>query len=63
MGPSNEDLIDFAKFVAREIFDPEFENGGQYAFAELACRRLYKLGIVTKADGNWVFIDEEDAEA
>jgi len=63
MGPSNEDLIDFAKFVAREIFDPDFENGGQYAFAELACRKLYKLGIVTKADDKWIFVYEDDAEA
>ena len=63
MTPTKEDYVEFAKFVAREIFDPDFENGGQYAFAEVACRKLYKLGIVTKVDSNWVFIDEEDAEA
>jgi len=63
MGPDYEDLMDFAKWVARWIFDPQFEEGGQGAFSELACRKLYKLGIITKTDDNWIFLDEDDAEA
>ncbi len=63
MEPDYDDLKDFAKWVAREIFDPLFDEHNHYAFVELACRRLNKLGIVGNVDNNWVFVDEDDAEA
>ena len=49
-------LLDFAKWVAQEIFR---ENYAGEAFAELACRQLNLLGIV-KTDGeNWIHEIEE----
>lgn len=55
--PTGE-LEDFAKFVAREIFDDCFEfNLG--AFAELACRRLVELGLVELQDGYYRMKGEE----
>lgn len=60
---------EFLNFVAREVIQDDFEmNAG--SFAELACRRLVDLGIMTKEekeDGNYyVFedpdFDEEDEE-
>lgn len=36
---------EFAKFVARSIFEDDFEENPSW-FIELACRRLVKLGIV-----------------
>lgn len=45
----------FAEWVAKEIFDENLEMSFD-AFAELACRKLEKLGIV-KANGNmWELI-------
>ena len=63
MSEREEELEDFAKWVASWIFDPQFEEGGQGAFIELACRRLNKLGIVGKSDDKWLFLKEDDAEA
>ena len=48
----------FAQWVADEIFDEEWENNKD-SFAELACRRLEKLGIVREENGEWV---KEQAE-
>lgn len=45
----------FAEWVAKEIFDENIEMSFD-AFAEVACRKLEKLGIV-KANGNmWELI-------
>ena len=52
-----KELQDFAEWVAEFIFENDWELNS-YAFAELACRRLNKLGIVAKADGNWVYTRE-----
>lgn len=46
-------LLDFAKWVTTEILDDNWEDNIG-AFAEIACRKLNKFGLV-KADGNmWV---------
>lgn len=51
----------FAKWVAREIFDDMWEYNKD-AFAELACRKLEKLGIV-KANGDvWELVEQESGE-
>ena len=42
--------LDFAQFVANEIFSEDFEVE---SFKELTCRRLHKIGIVEKKDGYW----------
>ena len=48
--------VKFAKWVATEIFDDNWEYNKD-AFEELACRKLAKLGIV-KADGDeWKLVE------
>ena len=42
--------LDFANWVADEIFDDMWEYNKD-AFAEIACRKLAKLGIVKEVDG------------
>ena len=50
---------DFAAWVANEIFDDEWEYNKD-AFAEIACRKLNKLGIV-KANGNeWELTEPQE---
>ena len=48
----------FAKWVAREIFDEDWEYNKD-AFAELACRKLAKLGIVRAKGDEWKLIESE----
>ena len=51
----------FAKWVASEIFDDNWEYNKD-AFAEIACRKLAKLGIV-KAKGNeWELVKSQESE-
>lgn len=42
--------IEFAQFVAKEVLDECFEDNAG-AFAEIACRKLVKLGMV-EVDGD-----------
>ena len=49
----------FAKWVATEIFDDDWEYNKE-TFAELACRKLAKLGFVKEVDGEWVLAESED---
>ena len=50
-------LEQFAKWVAREIFDDYWEYNYE-AFAEIACRKLSKLGIVARMSDEWVLVEE-----
>jgi hypothetical protein len=43
----------FAEWVADEIFDEEWENNKD-SFAEIACRKLEKLGLVRQEDNEWI---------
>lgn len=52
-------LIDFADWVASEVCQEDFEDNAG-AFAEVACRKLHKLGIVKKDGDNWVYGEDED---
>lgn len=45
----------FAEWVAEEIFAPKWEYNKD-AFAELACRKLARLGIVKRDGDKWVLI-------
>lgn len=45
----------FAKWVASEIFDDNWEYNKD-AFAEIACRKLAKLGIVKVKGNEWDLI-------
>ena len=51
----------FAKWVAREIFDDNWEYN-KSAFAEIACRKLEKLGIVQAKGDEWELIEPQESE-
>ena len=52
---SNEEFI---RWVASEVCQEDFEDMWTLgAFAEVACRKLYKLGYVDKTDECWVLIE------
>ena len=51
----------FAKWVATEIFDDNWEYNKD-AFDELACRKLAKLGIVRVKDDKWELVESEESE-
>ena len=49
-----EELMAFARFVAEEVVVDDNEWGNnQNAFPEIACRKLFKLGIVSKDGEIW----------
>lgn len=43
---------DFTKWVAEQIFFKEVKDD---LFVELACRKLEKLGLVEKTEGEWIY--------
>ena len=51
----------FAKWVATEIFDDIWEYNKD-AFAEIACRKLAKLGIVRAKGDEWELVESEASE-
>lgn len=54
-----KDYKEFCEWVASEIIDEELWELNYGAFAEIACRKLNKLGIV-KTDGDkWVYENEK----
>ena len=51
----------FAEWVAREIFNDEWEYNKD-AFAEIACRKLAKLGIVRAKGDEWELVEPQESE-
>ena len=51
----------FAKWVATEIFDDNWEYNKD-AFAEIACRKLAKLGIVRANGDEWELVEPQESE-
>lgn len=51
----------FAKWVATEIFDDMWEYNKD-AFAEIACRKLAKLGIVREKGNEWELVEPQESE-
>ena len=51
----------FAKWVAEEIFDDMWEYNKD-AFAEIACRKLAKLGIVRAKGDEWELVEPHESE-
>ena len=51
----------FAKWVAEEIFDDMWEYNKD-AFAEIACRKLAKLGIVRAKGDEWELVEPQESE-
>lgn len=56
-----KELRDFVIWVADEIFDEHFEDSAG-AFSEIACRKLYKLGIVKRDKEIWIYEHSEVAQ-
>ena len=56
-----QEPYDFVKWVATEIFDDMWEYNKD-AFAEIACRKLAKLGIVRAKDNEWELIEPQESE-
>ena len=52
----------FAKWVATEIFDDMWEYNKD-SFAEIACRKLAKLGIVRAKGDEWELVEPQESEA
>ena len=52
MSEDIKEYIKFAKWVANEIFDDMWEYNKD-AFAEVACRKLEKLGMVKANEDVW----------
>lgn len=46
-------LEEFAEFVAKEVCTENFKEDAD-CFAELACRKLEKLGLVKKTESEWI---------
>ena len=51
----------FAKWVATEIFDDMWDYNKD-AFAEIACRKLAKLGIVRAKGDEWEMVEPQESE-
>ena len=51
----------FVRWVAREIFDEMWEYNKD-AFAEIACRKLAKLGIVRAKGDEWELVEPQESE-
>lgn len=55
-----QQLEDFAKWVAVEVIDEELWTYNHLAFAEIACRKLVRLGIMQESDGEYTYEVLED---
>ena len=55
------EMDQFAKWVAAEIFDDMWEYNKD-SFAEIACRKLAKLGIVRAKDDEWELVEPQESE-
>lgn len=53
----------FAHWVASEVCNEGFEEMWTLgAFAEVACRKLYALGVVQKFRDEWVYVDKDELD-
>ena len=52
------DLEAFAEWVARQVCREDFDEDG--TFAEMACRRLWRLGFVRMNGENWEYGEVEE---
>ena len=61
VNPQEPKTEQFAKWVAREIFDDMWEYNKD-TFAEIACRKLAKLGIVRAKGDEWELVEPQESE-
>ena len=50
-----DEVINFCEWVANEVLKEELWEVNSDSFAEIACRKLYKLGIIEKQGDSWVY--------
>lgn len=50
-----DQLEEFARWVAAEVIDEEMWELNHQAFAEIACRKLVRLGIMRNSDGKYSY--------
>lgn len=55
------EAVQFVKWVTTEIFDDNWEYNKD-AFAEIACRKLAKLGIVRENGDKWELVEQQKSE-
>ena len=55
------ELYHFADWVASEVCQEDFEDNSG-AFAEIACRKLYFLGLLKKDGDLWVYKQMEESK-
>lgn len=55
-----DQLEEFARWVAAEIIDEEMWALNYLSFAEIACRKLTKLGIMQESDGEYLYAEDKD---
>ena len=55
------EMDQFAKWVAAKIFDDMWEYNKD-SFAEIACRKLAKLGIVRAKGDEWELVEPQESE-
>ena len=55
-----QQLENFARWVATEVIDEELWTYNHLAFAEIACRKLVRLGIMQESDGEYLYEVVED---
>lgn len=55
-----QQIEDFARWVATEVIDEEMWTYNHLSFAEIACRKLVKLGIMQESDGEYTYEVVED---
>lgn len=52
-----KELKDFANFVAESVLEEDFEESSDF-YAEVFCRKLYKMGFIESIDNNWILNKE-----
>lgn len=56
-----DELYRFADWVASEVCQEDFETSAG-VFAELACRKLYFIGLIRKDGDKWTYKKAKEKE-
>lgn len=60
MMPSRRELFLFANWIASEVCQENFSESADF-FAEVACRKLVKMGIIIPVDGCYLYFGESES--
>lgn len=59
MMPSRRELFLFVDWVASEVCQENFRENADF-FAEVACRKLAKIGVIKQVDGCYCYEKESE---